>query len=69
MAQIPRVEVFRDQFVIQPNPVSGGMADLYHAKDAQNDMREVAVKQFRRTRMKKISSERSSGGRPAHSKN
>jgi hypothetical protein len=43
MAQAPRVEVFRDQFVLQPNPVSGGMADVYHAKDALNDMREVAV--------------------------
>lgn len=49
MAQSPRVEVFRDQFVLQPNPVSGGMADVYHAKDALNDMREVAVKLFRRT--------------------
>jgi serine/threonine protein kinase len=49
MQQTARVEVFRDQYVLQPNPVSGGMADVYHATDALNGMREVAVKLFRRS--------------------
>ena len=36
-----------DRYAISPNPRSGGMADVYQASDMLDDLRRVAVKEFK----------------------
>jgi serine/threonine protein kinase len=49
MQKSSKLEILKDQYVLQPNPISGGMADVYHGTDVLSGMREVAVKIFRRS--------------------
>src|SRR5262249_34208192 len=43
-----RVELVNGRYALTPNPVSGGMADVYRAADMMEGARTVAVKMFRR---------------------
>src|SRR5271165_1034807 len=36
------------RYALLPNPMQGGMADVYKAKDLIEDGREIAIKMFRR---------------------
>ncbi|MEG4985786.1 AAA domain-containing protein [Microcoleus sp. BR0-C5] len=39
--------LINDRYAISPNPRSGGMADVYQASDMLDDLRRVAVKEFK----------------------
>lgn len=41
------VRFINDRYAISPNPRSGGMADVYQASDMLDNLRRVAVKEFR----------------------
>lgn len=41
------VRFINDRYAISPNPRSGGMADVYQASDMLDDLRRVAVKEFK----------------------
>jgi len=40
------LKIINNQYVLAPNPKSGGMAYVYKATDMRNDQRTVAVKLF-----------------------
>ena len=41
------VRFINDRYALSPNPRSGGMADVYQASDMLDDLRRVAVKEFK----------------------
>lgn len=41
------VRLINDRYALSPNPRSGGMADVYQASDMLDDLRRVAVKEFK----------------------
>lgn len=45
------VEIVHGRYALQPKPISGGMADVYHGNDMLQAGREVAVKIFRKANL------------------
>jgi hypothetical protein len=53
-----------DRYACQPEPISGGMADVYRAVDLQSDFRRVAVKVFKSGQIENEIIKESFNGKP-----